>query len=429
MKKIIALVVSVFIIFILLVYISVSGTPERFATCEIKNFEDLETVNFRDHDSVLVAPSTLYKAGLLKEFMQGENYRKAWSVPVRVPIAFLDTLKGGLEVIKAGGGKQTHSLKLKTKEGILYTLRSVTKDPEKLIPEVADDLGLENIIVDGISAQHPYAAILAAKLAELAGIVHTHPIMYFIPTQKTLGEFNEKYGNRLYLLEYETESDKNWTRYEDVIEIIETKDLQELKHQKQKKLKIDKKALIRVRLFDLLIGDWDRHAEQWGWALQKKDTTLFALPIAGDRDNAFFNPGGLLPSIITNKNIEPLVRPFRYKIDHMPGLVYPFDRYFLIDAPENYFVEEARSLQDVFKNEAIENAFKVWPAEISKLDKREISDKLKSRRDDLVLYAKAFHAEIQQKGVLEKPLKGSEDIEIPKQFIACFECGNKSVEQ
>ncbi|MBT8296657.1 MAG: hypothetical protein KJO51_09590 [Gramella sp.] len=426
MKKILALVAFLFIIFILLIYLSVSGSPERFKTCEIKNFEDLENVNFRNHDSVLIAPSTLYEADFLKELMQGENYRKAWSTPVRIPIAFLDTLKGGLEVIKAGGGKQTHSLKLKTKEGILYTLRSVTKDPEKLIPEVAEELGLENIIVDGISAQHPYGAILAAKLAEISGIEHTHPTMYFIPTQNTLGEFNKKYGNRLYLLEYETESDKNWTSYKSVIKIVETKNLQELKNEKKEKLKIDKKALIRVRLFDLLIGDWDRHAEQWGWALQRRGDSLFALPVAGDRDNAFFNPGGVLPSIITNKNIEPLVRPFENEIDHMPGLVYPFDRYFFLDTPENYFEEEARSLQNVLTNEAIENAFSVWPPKISKLDKGGISKKIKSRRDDLVKYAKALHSVIQEKGELKEPLKGSEDIEIPRELIFCFECGIKS---
>lgn len=60
----------------------------------------------------------------------------------------------------------------------------MNKDPEPLIPEVAKNLGLENIITDGISGQHPFGAILAAALADKAGVLHTHPVMYFVPKQK-----------------------------------------------------------------------------------------------------------------------------------------------------------------------------------------------------------------------------------------------------
>ena len=361
MKKILALVAILFILFLALVYWSVSSTDKEFKTCEIQNYEDLETVNFREHDSVLLAPSTLYEGDILKEFMQGKNYREAWSTPVKVPIAFLDTLEGGVKIVKEGGGKQTNSLKLKSQDGIMYTLRSVTKDPKKLIPEVAEDLGLENIIVDGISAQHPFGAILAAKLSEITGVLHTHPTMYFIPKQEKLGEYNDKYGNRLYLLEYETESDKNWTSYENVDEIVETNDLQELKQKKGDDLSIDRPALIKARLFDLLIGDWDRHAEQWGWVLVKDKQKIKAIPLAGDRDNAFFNLSGIIPSILTNENVQPLVRPFEKEIDYMPGLVYPFDRYFLIDTPKEIYIEQAKQLQESLSDKAIEEAFQVWP--------------------------------------------------------------------
>lgn len=423
MKKILALVAILFILFIALVYWSVSSTDKEFKICEIKNYEDLENVNFKDHDSVLVAPSSLYEGNILKDFMQGKNYREAWSTPVKVPIAFLDTLKGGMKIKKEGGGKQTHSLKLESKDGTIYTLRSVTKDPKKLIPEVAEDLGLENIIVDGISAQHPFGAILSARLSDIAGVLHTHPTMYFIPKQEALGEYNEKYGNRLFLLEYETESKKNWTSFKNVDEIVETKDLQELKKEKGDAISIDRAALIKARLFDLLIGDWDRHAEQWGWVMQKEENKLKAIPLAGDRDNAFFNLSGVIPSILTNENVEPLVRPFEKEIDHMPGLVYPFDRYFLLDTPKEIYLEQASQLQNALTDNAIEDAFQVLPEQIAKLDQAEISEKIKSRRDHLTEYAEAFHSIIQEQGGLEEPLKGSEDLELEgSPLLKCFDC-------
>jgi len=422
MKKVLIIFLGVVIILIGLIYLSVSSSQKTFETCTISNLEELQRTNFRNHDSVLIAPSTLYEANLLKDLVQGSNYRDAWSEKVKFPIVFLDTLYGGMEIIKEGGGKQTHSLKLRAKNDIIYTLRSVTKDPEKIIPEIAEDLGLENIIVDGISAQHPYAAILAAELAQKLDILHTHPRMVFIPKQGVLGDFNKKFGNRLFLLEYETESKGNWTSLKNVSEIIETKDLQKLKFESKAKILVDQDALIKVRLFDLLIGDWDRHAEQWGWVIQKSDRGNVATPVAGDRDNAFFYISGLIPSIITNKNVEPLVRPFEKEIDHMPGLVYPFDRYFLSNTSEDMFIKQANELQKSLSDEIIANAFEAWPEQIRKLNEKEIAEKLKSRREKLQEYATQFFQQIQEQGKLSEALKGSEDLELSSSQLACFDC-------
>ena len=422
MKKVLVIITALFIFFIILVYLSVSSTDKEFQTCKIENFDDIEKLDFSQYDSVMVAASTLYKGNILKDLMQGENYREAWATPVQVPIAFLDTLKGGMKIIKEGGGQQTHSLKLKGEDGITYTLRSVTKDAEKLIPEAAETLGLENIIVDGISGQHPYGAILAAEMANITEVLHTHPQVVFLPNQASLGNFNEKYGNRLFLLEYETESEENWTELENVIEIIETDDLQELKLKQGKKLQIDRPAYIRARLFDILIGDWDRHSEQWGWVIQKENDRLKATVVPGDRDNAFFKVGGIIPGILTDKNIKPDIRPFKEEVDYMPGLVYPSDRYFLIGTPQELFIEEAEKLQKSLSDEKIDNAFNVWPPQISKLNKEEIKLKLIARRNNLVDHAVRFNEIIQEKGMLSEPLKGSEDLRLPKELIKCFDC-------
>ena len=425
MKKLLWLAFILLIGFIGLIYFSVSTTDKEFETANIKGYEDLENINFRKHDSVLVAASSLYEANELKEMMQGENYREAWTTPIKVPVLFLDTLHGGMEIVKEGGGTQTQSLRLKDEEGFLYYLRSVNKDPSTHVPDFARSLGLENIVIDAISASHPYGAILAASLSEKAGVLHTHPKVVFVPKQEFLGkEYNQKYGNRLFLLEYETESRKNWTDYDNVQEIVDPKNLQELKEENAERVSIDKNAFVRARLFDMLIGDWDRHAKQWGWVVQKKGDKFKAIPVAGDRDNAFFNLGGVIPGIISNKNIEPEVRPFEKEISHMPGLVYPNDVFFLTNTPVEIFTTEAKKLQNLLKDDAIADAFKVWPKKIAEQNRKEITEKIKSRRDNLVEYAKEFHRIINEKELLNKPLKGSEDIKISPELMKCFECGN-----
>ena len=422
MKKIVIAIIIVVVVFIGLLYWSVSSTENVFETSKLTKIDNIEEVDFRKHDSIRLSASTLYERNFVKTLMQGEQYRNAWAAEIDVPIVFLDTLFGGMKILEEGGGNQTHSLKLEAPTGIMYTLRSINKDPEPLIPEYLKTLGLENVVVDGISAQHPYGALLAAKLSDAVGILHTNPKIVFIPKQDILEQYNEKYGNRLYLLEYETEGDINWTNIENVYKILDTEDLQELKQEYPEKVSIDANALVRARLFDLIIGDWDRHTKQWGWVVTKNEDRFKAIPLAGDRDNAFFDLDGIVPSILSNKHVVENLRPFEDDIDFMPGLVYPFDRYFLWNVSEDVFIAEAKILQQLLTDEVIEASFMVWPNAITKLDAEEISAKIISRRDDLLSYAKEFAKIINEKGLLSEPLKGSEDAKISKALIKCFEC-------
>ncbi|WOD43002.1 hypothetical protein [Hwangdonia lutea] len=424
MKKFLLLLLLVLLLGIALIYWSVSSTDKEFERGQLINIDNVASVNFKDYDSVLIAASFLYEGESIKKLIQGEQYREAWATPIKAPVVFLDTLFGGMRIIKEGGGNQTHSLKLKAPNNIVYTLRSVNKDPQPLIPEFLRALGLENIVVDGISAQHPYGAILVAELAESSQVLHTHPKLVFVPKQEILGDFNDKYGNRLFLLEYESDSEENWTALENIVEILDTDDLQEFKRDNPQAVSVDKHALVRSRLFDFLIGDWDRHTKQWGWAMQKTNNQYVAIPIAADRDNAFFNIEGVIPSLIANKNIEPMLRPFKKDIDYLPGLVYPFDRYFLLNTPESVFIEEAKFLQQKLTDKTIEAALHVWDKAIVELDGKQIVEKIKSRRDHLVQYATEFKKIIDERGKLHEALKGSDDIKLPDELIACFECGS-----
>ena len=426
MKKALGIIVVLIILFFILVYWSLNIKPDKPETSVLVNFDNLNSVNFKEYDSVLIEASTQYKSNDLKNLMQGEHYRKAWSTPIKVPIVYLDTLFGGMTIEKEGGGTQTESLKLKAANGINYTLRSIDKDPDALVPEFAKTLGLENIVIDGISAQHPYGAIVVANLAQMAGILHTFPKVVFVPKQSTLGDYNDKYGNRLFLFEYETDSKINWTHYSNVTEIIDTEDLQELKLEKKEHLKIDEHALVRARLFDIFIGDWDRHAKQWGWVIQQQGNNYNAIPLPCDRDNAFFNLEGVIPNMIANKNVRPEMQAFQKEINYLPGLVQKFDIYFLKNIPESVFLEEAEILQELVTDQTIDEALHVWPEDLYDLDGKTIAKKLQSRRKDLLEYAKGFKKILDSKEYVSEPLKGSEDLKLPAAMLHCFECTDKS---
>ena len=173
-----------------------------------------------------------------------------------------------------------------------------------------------------------------------------------------------------------------------------------------------------------MIGDWDRHTKQWGWVVQKEENTFTAIPLPGDRDNAFFNIGGVIPTIISNKEIIPDLQSFENDIDYLPGLVKPFDTYFLYTAPRHLFIDEARKLQKLLTPQVINQSFSVWPNEIYDLDGEEIFEKISHRRDSLVSYAKNYRTILDEKELLTDPLKGSEDLELESGLLKCFDCSD-----
>ena len=417
MKKFFLLILLLLITFIGLTYWSVSVGPSEVRISELMQ-EEKTSEELNGGEPVTVKTTNLYESNKLKRFMQGENYREAWKAPVQAEVFLLDSFN----IQKEGGGNQTKSLKIKDRQGVLYSLRSVNKDPDPLIPKIATTLGLENVVIDGVSAQHPYGAVLAAALADVAEILHTHPRIVYVPQHEAMDDYAERYGDRLFLLEYETEGEVNWTSFPNVQEIVETDDLQEMKLRLQDSLKIDYRQLVRARLFDLLIGDWDRHTKQWGWVLQKKEEGLLAIPLPGDRDNAFFRIDGVIPTILTNHVVQPMVRPFEKDIDHIPGFVYPFDLYFLKGIPEDIFIEEAKFLQEKLSDAKIAAALEQWPQRLVELNGKEIASNLKHRRDDLQKYALKFRKVIEESEFSREPLKGSEDLELPPGLLKCFEC-------
>lgn len=358
-------------------------------------------------DSVTVIAAKEYQAGLWKKMMQGKGYRKAWETPIAVPVVCLDTLYGGLTAKDKGGGEQTLSLELDDSLGNDYTLRSVNKNPESLIPPFAEKLNIEGIVTDGISAQHPYGSLVVGPMADALGLWHSNPQLIFVPSQpEVLDSFNQEFQDRMFFFEYETSGSGKWTKLPNICEVTSTEGMQELAHG-DPYFHMDTANLVRARLFDLIIGDWDRHAKNWGWIITDEGETTLATVMACDRDNVFYGIGGIIPSIINRPSIQPLLRPFDKKIDHMPGYVKPFDSYFFYGVDKKLFEEQADFVKEHLTDEVMENALRTWPPQFYELDGEEILEKMKSRRDDIKKYAKEFHEIVQERGPLEEALKGS----------------------
>ncbi|MBJ6111863.1 metallophosphoesterase [Hymenobacter sp. BT523] len=342
--------------------------------------------DFRD-SSVVVAVNPAYnKHGGFHNWLLGEHYRKEWATPVKFRLLDLATDKGGLVPYKTGGGKQTASLKVRNEAGHNFSLRGIDKDPAAVLPEALRTGFAKDILQDQISAQHPYASFVLPPLGTAAGILHTNPEPVYIPQDPLLGQYYSAFSNKPAAIEEDAKDDQS-----NVASLGYAKNLVGTDKMLERLLedndnKIDAVAFARSRLFDMWIGDWDRHEDQWRWAEVKDkdgDRTFTAVP--EDRDIAFFKGDGVLPFLISRKFAVRNFQNFGYDYADYKGLnqtALSNDRTFLSSVSREQWVAQAQYMKEHITDEVIEKAFRdKWPKEIYDLHAKEIIAKLKSRRD------------------------------------------------
>jgi hypothetical protein len=257
-------------------------------------------------DSPVIAGTTVVIAGKhyvrsgYHNFFWGKHYRKEWGTPIRVNNFYIDTAYGGLEVVKESGSRQSMGIRLKSKAGKEYVLRSVDKDFGNGLDSIYRGTFVSRIAKDQASFGYPLAAITITPMISVANIYHTNPKIVFVPTQKALGGYSEKFGDQLYLFEERPDDDQHDALFfGNSKNVIGSEKLYE-KIFEDNDNSVDQKAFAKARLFDMFIGDWGRHADQWHWASFKDDGKTMYKPIPRDRDQAYTKFDGLYPYIATN---------------------------------------------------------------------------------------------------------------------------------
>ena len=352
-------------------------------------------IDFSD-STITIAASQVYKTDRkFKRNLFGNNYRKEWETPIKVPVFDIGKEKGGLKILKRGGGQQTRSLRLEAKDGRQYVLRSVEKYTEKAIPANLQKTFAAQIVQDGISESYPYAALAVPKMADAVGVYHTRPKIVYVPDDPRFGIYQEGFKNELFLFEERVAGD--WSDSElfgGTKKILSTEKLLK-KRYKSSKLMIDEQAVLRARIFDLFLNDWDRHDDQWRWACFEKDGKIIAQPIPRDRDQVFFYSDGKIPWLMRRKWLMPKFQVFDSIVDNVLGLGFNsryFDRSFLSSQTKEDWVKVAHDLKVKLNDEVIEAAIADLPQEVFSISGTDLILKLKSRREILPQMAEDFYS-------------------------------------
>ena len=346
------------------------------------------------------------KTGLY-ESVWGQRYRDLYGTPISVKVANLDTLYGGLKPVIKGGGHQTISVRLEDSLGRDYNMRRLKKSAVQFLQAVAfkdtpvqdqlENTIAENVIQDFYTAAHPYAFLAVPKLSDAIGLFHTNPKLFYVPKQKALEEYNSDFGDELYMIVERPEDD--WSSMksfgEDTEDILSTSDMLE-KLRKDEKYFLDEKAYIKARIFDMLIGDWDRHQDQWKWAeVETPNGNKRFLPIPRDRDQAFSNFDGAFFG--TLRGLAGFANQFAVYGDDIKDVKWfntaatGMDRTLIQNVGREEWIEQAEFIQKNLTDEIIDEAFLELP-EITRNETTEfIVKSLKGRRGNIVDIANRYY--------------------------------------
>ena len=335
-------------------------------------------------ESVTVVPGAHYRAGALHKFFFGPHYRRLWTTPVRVPLLKLQEFGGGLKPTQRGGGQQTKSLRLAGSDGREYQFRSVDKDPTPALPVELRETFAKNILQDQISASHPAGSLVVAPLLQAAGVLHPIPILVQMADDPALGEFRAEFAGLLGIIEERPRqlADEGAT-FAGASDIVGTADLYK-KLDNDPTARVDARAFLLAKLTDVYIGDWDRHADQWRWALIDSAGVRRWLPIPRDRDQAFVRYDGFL--LAQARRIEPKLLKFGPEYSDLAGATWngrELDRRFLAQLERPVWDSVARVLKSRLTDAAIAQAAHAMPPEFYPIDGLRMERALRSRRDNL----------------------------------------------
>jgi hypothetical protein len=342
--------------------------------------------------------------GKLFKLFFGPHHRAVWAAPVQAPVLDLRTALpevGALTPTKLGGGFQSTSLSLAAPDTRAFVLRSMDKDPSRILPKVYRKTFVANFLRDATSAGNPYGALIVPPLAQALGVPHCTPRLFYIPTDENgLGsaEANERLQGKLVLLEQKfSGSVVRSPQLPTARTFVDDEDMREQLYTNPA-ARPDGQALLRARMLDILIGDWDRHSGQWQWAKLAHPTypgRVRYSPVPKDRDQAFFRiSDGLVPWLMTRKFAVRHLVTFKKRIHDVPALTGQgrfVDQRGLSHMTSRDFDQAALFAQQQLPDSTLSRAVHQLPPAVYALEGPRLLRDLQARRQQLPRVAHRYY--------------------------------------
>lgn len=351
-----------------------------------------------------IYPQDMKNKSSLYNKLWGVHYRELYSTPVTADAVTLQALQGGMEIMEQAA--DFHALVLSNRRNRLYMLKplggSTSFLESKFFREMYnknDFKGtyLDEFIGDAYTIINPYTFLAVDRMAKSAGLNFNNSRIYFMQGGEEGDTIADGTGIRNRLVSLRDVPDTaTWKN------ILSTGALLDQIRQ-DKSHQVNSEGYIAERLYDMLIGDWNKIPENWNWqAIHTADSILFN-PIVIDRSHAFTKVDGFLfkrmlkvlgLGFITNYSNHPK------DIGEINTLGYTLDMALVSGVDESVWRTQALALQKNLSDSVINEAFGALPPEIQGAETEAIKKKLLIRRDSLSYMARRYYKKLQRTPVL-----------------------------
>ncbi|HEV8149925.1 MAG TPA: BamA/TamA family outer membrane protein [Gemmatimonadales bacterium] len=349
------------------------------------------------NDTVVVQAGPQHGGGSLRRLLFGEGWRQLWTTPFSVPVADLDSLRGGLTAFEKGGSSQTQVLRFSTRDGRIYSFRSIDKDPAQAFHGLMRLPINQWMANEQISAMMPIGALAAGQLERAAGIIPTERWLAVLPDDPRLGKWRDEFKGMLGIFERRfTREEASLPEVPSALELSSTDSLLP-KLRRSSADRVDQPAYLTMRLLDLLIGDWDRHAAQWVWLRFDRGGVHWWTGVPRDRDWAFSRFDHLVWRAA--RFFYPIWTEFSPRYGRLKGLTLTAevaDRLLLTGLDRDAWSQVAMELRARLNDSVIAQAVAALPPEFPAPVLEELANGLRNRRDSLPQIAAKFYRDLAQ---------------------------------
>jgi hypothetical protein len=212
-------------------------------------------------------------------------------------------------------------------------------------------------------------------LAAAAGIPHAEPVIGIVQPDDALVEFSKQFQGQVCLLEMREPFGNSDNTAEMLAALDDDNDNI-----------VDYKAFLKAALLDLLIGDWDRHGDQWRWVDVQKGKAKTYVGVPRDRDQAFYVNQGVAPWYVSLPWVVPNLQGFKADIPHVKFSL--FQHAFVASRTSSHLRQEewmniTNDFVHAITDEVIDNALKKLPQSAYDLRHQKLAATLKQRRDKI----------------------------------------------
>lgn len=305
----------------------------------------------------------------------GENYRKEYALETKLPVIHLSAIAGGLKATQRGGGNQSKSVRLEDKNGNEWVLRSVEKYPEVLLPPSLQQTFARDIIKDNMSAQHPFSALVVPVFAKAIGAAHSNPIIGYVAPDPALGDFSADFAGKVALLEEREPIGKSDNTAKMYRKLVEDNDNT-----------INADLLLRLKCLDVLLGDWDRHDDQWRWRALKSPKGINYVPVPRDRDQVFYRSDGKVQRYAQSSWLLPMMQGYERNIRRINWFLWEgreINSRWFNEIDENHWNQVVAEFCTQMTDDLFETALKRLPGPAYRMRHKELLAQLKLRRAEL----------------------------------------------